>query len=80
MVGGAVLGELGNGLVDGSGWEVWVEFDEGGSELGGEDDVVPGFTAEGVGGSAELVEAGLGLPSEACEELDGGLHDQGFSE
>ncbi len=34
-----------------------------------------GFAAEGIGWSAELVEAGLGLPSEIGEELDGGLLD-----
>lgn len=77
VVGGTVLGELGDGLVDGGGREVGVESGKGGSEAGGQDDIVPGFAAERVGGSAELVEAGLGLPSEVGEERDGWLFDEG---
>ncbi len=64
MEGGAVGGDLVDGVGDGGGWEGWVELGEGGAEAGGQDDVVPGFTTEGVGGSAELVVAALGLPSE----------------
>ena len=76
MEGGTVGGDLVDGVGDGGGWEGWVEFGEGGAEAGGQDGVVAGFTAEGVGGSAELVVAALGLPSEAGEELDGGLLDE----
>jgi hypothetical protein len=62
-------------LVDGGSWKGWVELGEGGAESGGEDDIVPGFTSERVVGSADFVVAGLGLPSEVGEELDGWLFD-----
>ena len=76
MVGGTIFGELGDGLVYCSGWEGGIEFGERGAEAVGQDDIVPGFTTERVIGSAEFVVAGLGLPSEGGEELNGWLLDQ----